>query len=331
MSRSVELIQNTPLATLGTIIICTLIFILQNALHWKLQVFTFCPRLIIYAHEYYRVFSSTLFHANMMHIGMNMLSTYAIGRMLEKQLGTLGLVVTMLWSAIISCALYLCIAMFAQLVLDYDKWMYDHAVGVSGVLFHLSVLECHLSPQFSRSLFGVVNVPSALYPWTLLVVLQMFMPNLSFLGHLCGILAGSLQIEGYLDWTMPGDSYLREMESWTLLRRLAGLPSFHSPPNSGTVGGSRFSRSESGGILRFAKKAIILVFKYLYYFVETLCIVIFGRGHQLNSNIRFDDLWLRSRPKSRDGGPGTVSRPVDALQEDADEKDEENQELSPLV
>ncbi|CAJ1952442.1 unnamed protein product [Cylindrotheca closterium] len=329
MSRSVELLRNTPLATLGIIMICTLIFILQNALNWNLQVFTFCPRLIIYAHEYYRVFTSMLFHANMMHIGMNMLSTYAIGRMLEKQLGTLGLVVTMLWSAIISCALYLCIAMSAHLVFDYDKWMYDHAVGFSGVLFHFSVLECHLSPQFSRSLFGVVNVPSALYPWALLVVLQMFMPNLSFLGHLSGILAGSLQIEGHLEWIMPGDSYLREMESWTLFRQLAGLPSFHSPPSSGTVGGSRFGRSESGGILRFAKKGVTLVFKYLYYFVETLAIVIFGRGHQPNSNIRFDDLWLR--PKRRAAEPGVISRPIDVLQEADDEEDEENQELSPLI
>jgi len=258
-----------------------------------------------------------------------MLSTFAIGGLLEKQLGTLGLVVTMLWSAIISAALYICIAMLAHLVFDYDKLMYDHAVGFSGVLFHLSVVECYLSPQFSRSLFGMVNVPAALYPWALLVVLQMFMPNLSFMGHLCGILAGSLQIEGYLEWIMPGDSYLREMESWTLFRRLAGLHSFQSPSSSGTVGGSRFGRSESGGILHVAKKGIILSFKYLYYFVETLYIVIFGSGHQLNSNIRFDNLWFR--PRSRRGGPGAVSRPVDVLQEAGDENDEDNQELSPLV
>ncbi|KAL3943568.1 MAG: hypothetical protein SGBAC_002349 [Bacillariaceae sp.] len=331
MSRSAELIRNTPLATLGTILICTLIFILQKALDWKLQVFTFCPRLILYAHEYYRVFSSTLFHANLMHIGMNMLSTFAIGRVLEKQLGTLGLVVTMMWSAIVSCSLYLGWAIFAHLVLDMDRWMYDHAVGFSGVLFHLSVVECHLSPQLSRSLFGMVNVPAALYPWALLVVLQMFMPNLSFMGHFCGILAGSLQIEGYLEWMMPGDSYLKEMEKWTLLRIIAGLPSFHSPPSSGTLGGSRFGRSESsGGILHFAKKGIKMVCKYLYYFVETLFVVIFGRGHQLNSNIWFDNLWFKRKSKGN-GEPGAVSRPVDVLQEAGDDHDEDNQELSSLV
>lgn len=254
-----------------------------------------------------------------------MLSTYAIGSLLEKQLGTLGLIVTMLWSAIVSCSLYLCIATLAHYIFDYDKLMYDHAVGFSGVLFHLSVLECHLSPQFARSLFGMVNVPAALYPWALLVVLQLFMPNLSFMGHLCGILAGSLQIEGHLEWIMPSDSYLREMESWTIVQNIAALPSFCSPPNNGTVGGSRFGRSESGGILHYAKKGIIFVFKYLYYFAETLIVVIFGRGHELNANIRFDNLWFK--PKSRDG-PGAVSRPVNVLQEAGDE---DNQELSPLV
>lgn len=174
----------------------------------------------------------------------------------------------------------------------------------------------------------MVNVPSALYPWALLVVLQLFMPNLSFMGHLCGILAGSLQTEGHLEWIMPTDSYLREMESWTSLQKLAALPSFFSPPNSGAVGGSRFGRSDSGGIIQFAKKGILFVFKYLYYFAETLFIVIFGRGHDLNSNIRFDNLWFNR--KSR-GGPGVVARPVDVLQEAGDENDEDNQELSPLV
>jgi len=328
MSRSVELIRNTPVATLGVIIFCTLIHILQNVLNWKLHLYTFCPRLIIYAHEYYRMFSSAFLHANIMHIGMNMLSTYAIGSLLEKQLGTLALIVTMLWSAIIACSLNLCIAMLANYLLGYEKWMYDHAVGFSGVLFHLSVLECHLSPQFSRSLFGMVNVPSALYPWALLVVLQLFMPNLSFMGHLCGILAGSLQKEGYLEWTMPSFSYLREIEQGTVLQKLAALPGFCSPPSSGTVGGSLFARSESGGILQFAKKGIILVFKYLYYFAETLFVAIFGRGHNLNANIRFDNLWCKRKSQ---GGPGVVSRPVDVLQEAGDENDEDSQELSPLV
>ena len=259
-----------------------------------------------------------------------MLSTFALGNLLEKQLGTLGLIVTILWSAIISCSIYLGFAILAHYILDYDKWMYDHAVGFSGVLFHLSVLECHLSPQFSRSLFGMVNVPSALYPWALLVVLQLFIPNLSFMGHLCGILAGSLQIEGHIDWIMPSDSYLREMESWSVSQKVASMPSFCSPPNTGTLGGSRFGRSESGGIIQFAKKGIILVFRYLYYFAETLCIVIFGRGHRLNDNIRFDGLWLKTKSHGG-GGPGAVSRPVDVLQEAGGDNTAENQELSPLV
>jgi hypothetical protein len=42
-----------------------------------------------------------------------------------------------------------------------------------------------------RSLFGFCNVPAAVYPWALLILLQIMMPGISFLGHLSGILCGA--------------------------------------------------------------------------------------------------------------------------------------------
>jgi hypothetical protein len=59
-----------------------------------------------------------------------------------------------------------------------------------------------------------------------LVVLQLIMPELSFVGHLSGIVAGTLQLYGFLGWAMPSDTLLLQMDDWSCGRRLAATPSF---------------------------------------------------------------------------------------------------------
>ncbi len=68
------------------------------------------------------------------------------------------------------------------------------AVGFSGVLFALTVQESFLGAGSSRSLFGLVNVPSKLYPWAMLVAMQLILPGVSFEGHLAGLLVGALHV-----------------------------------------------------------------------------------------------------------------------------------------
>jgi membrane associated rhomboid family serine protease len=308
MSRSNDLLRSTPPATLAILIICSATFMLQHLLHWELQLFTMCPRLVLYTHEYYRIFSSTLFHANLMHIGMNMLSTSGIGSMLEKHLGTLQLIISILWAILLSGVLYVGIAWTAYVVFSYDQLLYEHAVGFSGIIFHMSVVECHLTPNQSRTLFGIVNLPPYIYPWALLILLQMFMPNLSFLGHLSGILTGTLQSHGVLECILPGDSFLRQMEEWNSLQWLVNVPSFCPTPNTT---GSR--NSESTGIVGLLKKGGGTVIKFVRDVLETFMVCIFGRGHRRNANIRI----------FHDGaGPGVVSRPNDVIEEAEDEETE---------
>lgn len=61
----------------------------------------------------------------------------------------------------------------------------------SGILFAFASLESFLSPAPTRSLFGMITVPTRLYPWALLIVLQL-LPNISLLGHLSGLIVGML-------------------------------------------------------------------------------------------------------------------------------------------
>lgn len=68
------------------------------------------------------------------------------------------------------------------------KISYQCAIGFSGVVFGLIVVDNNLTGATQRSIFGLFYVPAPLYPWTLLVIWQLIMPGVSFLGHLCGVL-----------------------------------------------------------------------------------------------------------------------------------------------
>jgi membrane associated rhomboid family serine protease len=285
-SSSNNPLRTTPVATALVSGLCIVIYLLQLLLDFDIQSITMCPRLVLYLHEYYRIVTSTLFHANLMHIGMNMMSTFAIGALLEKRMGTLGLVMTLSWAILLSGLVYLMIAWTAYAAFGSEEWMYTQSVGFSGILFHMTVLECNLSSTESRSLFGVVNVPTFLYPWVLLILLQFMIPGLSFLGHLSGILTGTLQYYGVFQHLLVSDHFLREMESWSGLNWLTSLQSFCATPS-----GNVLSRQPgASSLLHAIRNGVGMLFKLLRDVLETLRVCIFGRGHSSNGNIRFTPL-----------------------------------------
>ncbi|KAL9186217.1 hypothetical protein ACHAXT_005455 [Thalassiosira profunda] len=201
-----DTLASIPLATRSIVGVCILIYAYQLLFDPPLHHFTMCPNLVLYQHEFYRIITSALFHANLMHIAMNMMSTMAIGGSLERQLGTLMLGITISWGILLTSAIYILISWLLHLIFGYEGMMLQHSVGFSGVIFQLSVLESSLSPNRTRSVFGVFTVSSKMYPWALLVALQFIMPQISFLGHLSGILVGTLQYFGMLDKIFPSET-----------------------------------------------------------------------------------------------------------------------------
>jgi rhomboid domain-containing protein 1 len=100
---------------------------------------------------------------------MNMMSTLALSTLLEKQMGTLRHLLSILWAILMTNVVYILVSYLLSTLFAYDDLMFQHAVGFSGVLFHLLVLESNLLGQQEsyRSVFGVINVPSWSYPWVL--------------------------------------------------------------------------------------------------------------------------------------------------------------------
>jgi membrane associated rhomboid family serine protease len=200
-----------------------------------------CPRLVLYHRsEWYRVVTSALLHANLMHLGMNMMTTIGVSTLLEQRLGTLQHLLSTFWAILCTSLVTLGISYALYYLLGETKWMSQHSLGFSGILFYMTVLDCNqlstTTIRSRRSLFGVVHVPTHLYPWALLILLQLSMPNnLGFLGHLSGILTGTLQCRyGCSPVLLGNDVYLQELESWPTFQWLVHQPNFVATPNSGS-------------------------------------------------------------------------------------------------
>lgn len=281
-----------PVATLSIMGLCCSIYVYQFLLDPTLHHYTMCPRLVVYLHEYYRIITSALFHVNLMHIGMNMMSTLAIGTSLERRCGTLYQMTTVLWGILLTSAVYIFAAWLPYAMFGYANWMSGHSVGFSGVIFQLSVLEASLHPEgSSRSVFGLFRVPSKAYPWALLVALQFIMPQVSFLGHLSGILVGTLQGYGMLDVVLPTPAYLRRLEEWSVLAPIVSKSGFVRTPPDDVHPMSTTSRTGNPtalvGAVVAGVGAVVTLVKNVG---ETLWVCIFGRGREANGNIQLGNL-----------------------------------------
>mmetsp|Transcript_13494 Transcript_13494/g.21042 ORF Transcript_13494/g.21042 Transcript_13494/m.21042 type:complete len:371 (+) Transcript_13494:215-1327(+) len=301
-SRGHDLIHTIPPTTIGIIGLCCIIYAFQWIGDPYLHHYTMCPRSILYLHEYHRLWTSCVFHGSLGHLATNMVSTYVLSQALEHQKGTFPHLVSTLWAMMLSSVVYMGIAWIANTVANYSHLMYQHSLGFSGVLFHMCVLEANsISSGGSRSVFGMLTVPSYVYPFVLLLLIQVFMPHISFVGHLSGILTGTLELYGVLDDTLfPSSTYFQTVESSSSNRVVQWImkhPKYVKTPattTNETLGGQVLQQRRTPRMLiRAIWNGILLLWKFIKDVMETLKVCIFGRGRHANSNVQLSggSLW----------------------------------------
>ena len=138
----------------------------------------------------WRILSSFLFHGSLVHLAFNMVAFAGIGPMLERGLGSFQLLWLILLLGVIGNELYSVagVVLSAAPLLGRLRLGDECVVGFSGVLFGLIPVETAVRAVRSYSVLGLVSVPAAAYPWLLLAACQLLVRNVSFLGHLCGLL-----------------------------------------------------------------------------------------------------------------------------------------------
>ncbi|XP_013912985.1 PREDICTED: rhomboid-related protein 4 [Thamnophis sirtalis] len=151
----------------------------------------------LYKKDWHRLYLSAFHHADDWHLYFNMASLLWKGIKLENRLGTkwFGYIIA-LFSLLVGAVYLFLEAILAELLGDP---LYEHhcAVGFSGVLFALKVLNNYYHPGGSTNIMGL-NVSNKYSCWLELLAIHILNPRSSFAGHLAGILVGLMYTMGPL-------------------------------------------------------------------------------------------------------------------------------------
>jgi membrane associated rhomboid family serine protease len=206
--------EGIPLITRYTFTLCVgLHLVMATAGVPDLGAVCFHPGAVLHDWQLYRIVASSLFHVGFLHLFFNMSALVPVGAALERLMGSVQLLWLMLVLGIMGDAAYIATAYAAAMVPSLAGVMSQCAVGLSGVLFGLVVVDNSLSSVMQRSIFGLFSVPAKLYPWVLMVVWQLLVPQSSFLGHLSGVVIGQLWAWGKLKWMAPSDGTIQWLEA----------------------------------------------------------------------------------------------------------------------
>ena len=133
-------------------------------------------------------FLSPFYHWNEAHLFGNMTSLLWMGVQLERSMGSAEF--ASMVAALLALSQGMTLLMSKGLIFlgDYTAYYDQYAVGFSGVLFAMKIVLNAWSDDFVY-LHGMV-IPAKYAAWAELILIQVFIPGTSFLGHLGGILAG---------------------------------------------------------------------------------------------------------------------------------------------
>ena len=208
-----EFVNSLHFGTRFLLIFMVVIYLIQFLLlDSRIQGYlTFCPSLIVEKGQVWRLITGAFLHGGILHLFMNMLTFTQLGLTFESHVGTLSYFYHIIIFGLISSCFHTLIAFIMYLGGDSSQWS-SSAVGFSGILFALIVVDITISGGDERSILGLFLVPSWLYPWVMLLLMSLLIQNVSFLGHLSGIIAGYLYQFNILRFVTPPIRFFSAIE-----------------------------------------------------------------------------------------------------------------------
>ncbi|KAM7262113.1 hypothetical protein ACFE04_021190 [Oxalis oulophora] len=221
--------EGIPFLTSAIVIVCGAIYLACLLVGYdSFYEICFLPSAVITRFQVYRIFTSVIFHGSLLHVMFNMLALVPLGSELERIMGSIRLLYMIVLLAVSNAIMHIVIALIVVYnpIPPFPSLMDECAIGFSGILFSMIVIETSLSGVQSRSVFGLFNVPAKWYAWILLLVFQLLMTNVSLLGHLFGILSGFAYTYGLFNFLMPATSFFSAIESSSWLAFCIRRPRF---------------------------------------------------------------------------------------------------------
>ncbi|XP_032336268.1 rhomboid-related protein 4 isoform X2 [Camelus ferus] len=147
--------------------------------------------------DWQRLLLSPLHHADDWHLYFNMASMLWKGIKLERRLGSKWFAYIIATFSLLTGVVYLLLEFALAEFMNEPNLKRNCAVGFSGVLFALKVLNNHYCPGGFVSVLGF-PVPNRFACWAELLAIHFLSPGTSFAGHLAGILVGLMYTCGPL-------------------------------------------------------------------------------------------------------------------------------------
>lgn len=147
--------------------------------------------------DWNRLLLSPFHHADDMHLYFNMASLLWKGIKLERKLGGAWFAYLLSVFSLLTGLVYLLLETGLTHMTDDSSYSLQCAVGFSGVLFGLKVVNNHYHPGGATYIMGL-PVANRYACWVELVLIHIMNPGTSFVGHLAGILVGLLYTTGPL-------------------------------------------------------------------------------------------------------------------------------------
>ncbi|PHT58092.1 hypothetical protein CQW23_00455 [Capsicum baccatum] len=187
-------LERKPPVTAELLAANTIIYLRPTFLHPILPTINqvrFNTHLILKYKDLRRFSQSAFYHLDEPHLVDNMLSLLGKGIQLETSMGSAEFALTVATLVAISQGVKILLAKSLLLLFDYERPYYqEYSVGFSGVLFAMKVILNAQSDDYT-DVHGLL-VPTHYAALAELILIQMFVPGVSFLGHIGGILAGLL-------------------------------------------------------------------------------------------------------------------------------------------
>ncbi|DBB01243.1 TPA: hypothetical protein ACH3X1_001113 [Trebouxia sp. C0004] len=192
--KSVEGITGLPAGTKLLLAANCLPFLKPNG--FSLPTFGLSPFMVWEQRQFYRVLTAGFLHADFDHMVSNASSLVISSSYLERGLTRLQFAATMASLALSSHGLYVLSSWVDCCWFGlWRQYFLEGAVGASGLGFAMQVVADNMRGS-TVSVFGIsgLEAPAKFSCWISLAVTQILVPQASFTGHLCGVLAGLLHV-----------------------------------------------------------------------------------------------------------------------------------------
>ncbi|TYZ68934.1 hypothetical protein PybrP1_012196 [[Pythium] brassicae (nom. inval.)] len=137
--------------------------------------YSLCPDEVVHHLDVARLLASAFLHVDDWHLYHNMASFLWKGYHLEHRLGSIRFAAAIGCLLVLAHGLVVVVAFVLVTFFDTPEPFYQCSIGFSAVLFAL-------------------KVPTKYAAWLELVAIHYLVPHSSFLGHMCGILAGYIYV-----------------------------------------------------------------------------------------------------------------------------------------